>query len=93
MKPLDAKSPDGITIGLIDAMLTLAHTLNERLASELIERNRDPAEDDHAYYSMPVQRALRDLAGNPAIRRLLWPRDDATMKILHDAAKLTRKSA
>lgn len=87
---IEAKSRDGITIGLIDAILTLTHTLNERLAKEVKRLGKDP-DDDHAWHSKEVQDALLDLAGNKALRQLLWPRDEAAMKIIHDSADLLRK--
>ncbi len=89
-KVIDAKSRDGITIGLIDAIITLAHTLNERLALEGKRLENDP-NDDHAWHSMAVQHALLDLAGNKALRQLLWPRDEKAMEIIHAAAELERK--
>lgn len=89
MKPIDAKSRDGITIGLIDAMLAIVHTLNERLAAEVKRLGKDP-DDDHAWHSVPVQDALLDLAGNKALRKLLWPRDEKAMDIIHRSAELIR---
>ena len=84
---IEAHSRDGITIGLVDAIITLANTLNERLAAEAKRLKSDPS-DDHAWHSEPVRKALLDLAGNKALKRLLFPRDEKVMKILRDAAAL-----
>lgn len=92
-EPIDAKSRDGITIGLIDAMIAMANTLNERLKNEQRRHNRLRAnpkteEDEWAWHSEPVREALSDLAGNKAIHQLLYPRDERVMRILHEAAAL-----
>lgn len=86
--PVD-NSEDGITIGLVDAIITVAATLSERLEAE-VTRRRDiygGDADDRAYLSRDVQEALEDLAGNKTVRDLLWPRDDKCMDLIINAAK------
>jgi hypothetical protein len=88
-KPIECTSPDGITIGLVDSLITISIVLDRRLRTELARLNKQrPDEDGHAYHSQAVQDAMADLAGNQAVRRLLWPRDDAVMAVLHEAANL-----
>lgn len=82
---IEAASRDGITIGLIDSIITIATVLRERLNAE--SRRLKRSSDEHAWHSQPVQDALHDLAANPTVRGLLWPRDDNAMEIIHRAAE------
>lgn len=71
---IGVKSRDGITIGMIDAIITLSVALEQRLKQE--RRRFKRSSDEWAYHSQPVQDALHDLAGNKTVRNLLWPRDE-----------------
>lgn len=88
-EPIDAGSRDGITIGLIDAMITLAHTLNDRLQRE---GRRMKRREDWEWFSEPVQLALAELAGNKAILQLIRPDDETAMEIIRLAAALIETS-
>lgn len=83
----DAASRDGITIGLIDAMITLAHTLNDRLARE---GKRMKRRSDWEWHSEAVQSALSDLGYNSAILRLIRPGDEESMDLIRRAAALIK---
>ncbi len=94
--PIDAKSRDGITIGMVDAILSLANALTERLAAEQRRHNRRRAhpkteDDEWSWHSEPVREALSDLAGNKALKSLMYPRDERVMRILHEAAALRQR--
>jgi len=82
---IECTSTDGITIGLIDAIITLAVVLNERLEKQAKRMKRSP--DEYEWFSEDVRNALCDLAGNPAVKRLLFPRDEKAMAIIHEAAR------
>lgn len=84
--PIECRSRDGITIGLIDSLITIAVVLDHRLKSE--RRRFRRSADEWAYHSQAVQDALHDLADNPTVRGLLWPHDDKAMAIIHSAAQL-----
>lgn len=86
--PIECSSHDGITIGLIDAMITLANTLNERLEREArrMKRRNNPIEWE--WFSDDVQAALTDLAGNKAVQNLLHPYDENAMRIIREGARL-----
>jgi hypothetical protein len=85
---IDAASRDGITIGLVDSIITLANVLSLRLKAEARRLKRDP--DEWAWHSQSVQDALCDLAGNETVRQLLFPRDDRAMDIISRAAALLK---
>lgn len=91
---IDSKSRDGITIGMVDAILTMATVLTQRLKSEYRRLDRvrsDPRRDDPwAYHSQAVQDALHDLESNETVRSLLWPRDDEAMAFIHESVKLLK---
>jgi hypothetical protein len=85
---IDATSRDGITIGLVDSIITLAIILSQRLKAEARRLKRDP--DEWAWHSQPVQDALTDLAGNKVVRQLLFPRDIPAIEIITRAAALLK---
>ena len=89
MPEIDAASRDGVTIGLIDAMIAIAIALNLRLKSETRRLKR--SDDEWAWHSKAVQDALSDLAHNVAVRNLLFPRDDEAMDIIQRAAAVLVK--
>lgn len=82
---IECNSRDGVTIGMIDAIITMAIVLDQRLKHETKRLKRSKVE--WAWHSQPVQDALHDLASNKVVRGLLFPRDDEAMKIINDAAK------
>jgi hypothetical protein len=82
---IDVATRDGITIGLIDGMITIANALNERL---MREGRRMKRRSDWKWFSDDVQAALADLAHNKAILQLIRPDDETAMDILHRAAEL-----
>lgn len=86
-RSIDAAARDGITIGMIDAIISIANALDERLRAEAKRLRKDP-DDDHAWHSEAVRNAMADLAANKALRHIMWPRDERTMRILRAAADL-----
>lgn len=83
-KPIEGTSRDGIIIGLVDAIITIAVVLNERLNSEAKRMRKSSVEWE--WFSEDVQNALGDLGDNKALRELLFPRDERAMRIIRDAA-------
>lgn len=83
---VECKSRDGITIGLADAIMTLANVLLQRVLSENRRLKRDKS-DEFAWHSQPVQDALHDLQMNKALRALIYPYDEESSKIIIAATK------
>ena len=79
----EAASRDGITIGMIDAIITLANALHERLMadSKRFKRSED------RWFSEDIQDALSDLRHNMTINSLLYPRDESSMALINEAAE------
>ncbi len=69
---------------MVDAIITMAVVLQERLKAEARRHKRSA--DEWSWHSQEVQDALQDLQHNEAVRSLLWPRDDVAMDIIHRAA-------
>jgi hypothetical protein len=85
----ECASPDGITIGLVDALITVARILHNRLQSEATKLKE--SDEEFAWFSPEVLEALADLRSNEAIRALMYPRDEVAMKLIHEAAELLAK--
>ena len=83
---IEHNSRDGITIGMIDAIISLATALNERLEKE--RERLDMSGRDFAWHTVPVQNALLDLKGNVEVQRLLFPRDEKAYEVLRGFAQL-----
>lgn len=75
----------GITIGLIDSIITTARVLSKRIDYEaLICGSRG---DKH----QPIRNALTDLAICQQFLKLIGRHDAEAMRIIHDAAALLSK--
>ena len=85
----ECKSHDGVTVGLIDSLMTIAQVLTLRLEED--KKRFDKSEEEFAWFSPEIQKALADLSANQDIRNLMYPRDEESCKIIHDAADLLRK--
>jgi hypothetical protein len=88
--PIDSKSWDGITIGLIDAVQSILAVLNERIAREAKRLKRRP-DDEWAWFSPDVQEALTDLRHCEAAQTLLYHGDAEAMDIIRRAADALRR--
>jgi hypothetical protein len=83
----ECSSHDGVTVGMIDAIITLANALHERIKVDLRRFNRNKNhEKEPTYFSEAVQEAFSDLRHNKAVTSLLHPRDEVAMNIIHKAA-------
>ncbi len=82
MTDIECKSEMGITIGLIESILTAANLLGQRLDYEtLISGERG---DEH----QPIRDAIADLCACEPLRRMLNDADARAMSVIHHAAKL-----
>jgi len=86
-KKIECNSEIGITIGLIDAIITTARVLRTRMDFNAMICGENG--DEH----QPVREALKDLAGCTEVRELIGLHDAEAMRIIHDAAELMRKPA
>jgi hypothetical protein len=87
---IECTSRDGITIGLVDAMLSLARALNERLAAEAKRMKRSKIEWE--WFSDEVQSALADLRHSQDMLNLFQPNDEVAMELIRRAAALIEKA-
>jgi hypothetical protein len=78
---IECKSRDGITIGLIDALITTAAVLHQRLLQDHRRGRKN---------SQPVIDALDDLRLNKNFRELVFPGGDEAMRIIDRAAEAIR---
>lgn len=88
---IECKSADGITIGIIDAIITMSDLLIQRLKSEE-QRHRRNKNDDHAWHSKAVEDALCDLRFNSSLRGFIFQADDDAMKLIRKAARELRST-
>ena len=93
---LEFKSRDGQTIGMIDAILTLAVALTDRLKNENKRFNRlrnlaRTTDEEFAYHSADVLAALQDLRLNEVVRNLIYPENAAAMEIIRAATASLKK--
>jgi hypothetical protein len=77
------------TIEMIDALLTSGRLLRDRLHREYRRLKRLP-DDEWEWLSDDVQEAISDLRHNDIFTDLLYPRDNAAMKLINEAAELLR---
>lgn len=92
----ECKSWDGITIGLIDAIITIANVLNPRLQAEARKMKKLGEKDtdlEWLWFSQEVQDAMSDLLLNESVQQLLYPRDEKMMDIIYKSAETLKKAA
>lgn len=77
-RSVDAASDDGLTIGLIDMVITAATLLNQRIPDHWGESKLPKV----------VKEALTDLYRHPEVKKLVERYDEKTMDIIHRAAEL-----
>ena len=82
---IECKSEIGTTIGLIDALITTARVLRQRLDFDAMITGKTG--DEH----QPAREALKDLSDCHELRELIGLHDAAAMKIIHDAAALIER--
>jgi len=85
-KILECKSWDGVTIGLIDALLSISRALTERVEAET-ERLK---KTDDQWLSNEVQEALSDLRHDDVLKALIYPQDIEAARIIREAAVLIK---
>lgn len=83
-EPIECSSEMGVTIGLIDSIITTARVLGQRLDYDALICGEDG--DEH----QPIREALTDLATCAELRRLIGKHDAGAMKVIHDAAALLK---
>ena len=88
-KPIECKSEMGITIGLIDAIISISNVLAVRLdaindAMRLGERG-----DEY----QPIRNALTDLCASSNARAVILGHDEAASALIHRAAELVQTTA
>ena len=80
---------DDHTLQMIDALLTHGRMLRDRLQAEYRRLRRLP-DDRWECLSESVQEALADLRHADIFTDILYPRDNAAMALIHEAAELIR---
>jgi hypothetical protein len=85
MPLIECKSDVGITVGLIDSIITVARVLNARLDYDALICG---STGDRM---QPVRDALRDLQDCSEFKRMIQFGDRDAMRVIHDAADLLRK--
>ena len=80
----ECNSKDGITIGLIDSIITQVNILAKRLKSE--ENRFKKSKNEFEYHSDEVLGALQDLKMNKSLKNLMYPYDEKAMRIIEAAA-------
>jgi hypothetical protein len=86
IRVIESESWNGITIGLIDAILSVAKMLNERIAAETKRLKLT----DEEWLSEEVQEALADLRHSADIKMLIAPENEKAMAIIREAAALIK---
>ncbi len=71
MRLIECTSRDGVTIGLVDALISIANVLTERLEAEAKRMKRSSVE-----FSQEVQDALTDLRHHAALTGLIYHHDE-----------------
>lgn len=83
-KPIECKSEMGITIGLIDAIISIANILAPRLRVIDDELRLGTRGDVH----QPIRDALTDLCVSSELRRVVDGQDNGAYALIHKAAGL-----
>lgn len=85
MTALNGNSEIGITVGVIDAIITLAKIVNDRIdVDELICGEKGDK-------FQPIRDALRELQSCPAFDRIVRFGDQKAMEIIRNAADFLNK--
>jgi hypothetical protein len=81
-KLIECSSPEGITIGAIEAIITLANIVDQRLPwnDMMIGEGGDEFQ--------PIRDALTDLCSNGSLRKILDGWDNRAHELIHRAAKM-----
>lgn len=84
-KTIECKSEIGVTVGLIDTIITSARVLRDRIDVDALICGQTG--DEH----QPVRDALRDLQDSDDFKRLITYGDRDAMAVIHQAAALLEK--
>lgn len=83
-KTIECKSEMGITIGLIDAIISISNVLAPRL--EAIDDAMRLGQRGDEY--QPIRNALTDLCTSSNARRVIMGHDEVASALIHRAAEL-----